>query len=276
MTPARPAVAAARAEHGIREETGRTSAVNRVVAQLREDVLAIGRGDVLLGSEDELARRTGVSRPTLRQALRILEYEELLSPRRGVKGGIYTRTPGVGAVAGAASAYLRAHHVTLEQSHAAAGLVSVELARLAADLGDPTETAALVAWVEEYQAGSRVDESRWMLSVTLEFGRRVGAISGNETLKLFSAVLHEFAYAPLGFHLVGRPESVEAMRRYHHELAHAIQDGAAERAKDLAVEHHHDVARWLEEWERTRSAPPTRRRQAAITRRSTTSSKRSP
>ncbi|MET0147025.1 MAG: FCD domain-containing protein [Ilumatobacteraceae bacterium] len=244
---------------------------------LREDALAIGREDVLLGSEDELARRTGVSRPTLRQALRILEYEELLSPRRGVKGGIYTRTPGVGAVAGAASAYLRAHHATLDQSNVASGVVSGELAKIAATTATVEDRAGLVAWVDAYQARDRSDEARWMLPIVLEFGRRVGDLAGNETLKLFSAVLHEFAYAPLGFRLVGDPAGADVVRVYHREASAAILAGDGEAARAATLRHQSQVAGRLQAWEQaTHDAPRSRPRQAAIKRRSTTSSKRSP
>jgi len=53
---------------------GGRSAAHRAAHALREDILAREDGE-LLGSEDELMERLGVSRPTLRQAARLLEHE---------------------------------------------------------------------------------------------------------------------------------------------------------------------------------------------------------
>jgi DNA-binding FadR family transcriptional regulator len=46
-----------------------------------------------LPSESHLMSRYGVSRPTLREALRLLEAAELLEVRRGSRGGGVIRTP---------------------------------------------------------------------------------------------------------------------------------------------------------------------------------------
>lgn len=59
--------------------------------------LATGAGD-FLGAEDELLARLGVSRPTLRQAAKIVENERLISVRRGTKGGLYAARPDVADV----------------------------------------------------------------------------------------------------------------------------------------------------------------------------------
>src|SRR5262245_8952897 len=83
------------------------SAAHRAARVLREEILDRGDGE-FLGGEEELMRRLGVSRPTLRQAARLLEQEKALLVRRGVKGGYYARRPDVGSLADAAAFYLRA------------------------------------------------------------------------------------------------------------------------------------------------------------------------
>ena len=209
------------------------AAVDRVASLLREEILRIGQEDVLIGSEDELMVRTGVSRPTLRQALRVLDYEQLLTARRGIKGGIFTRRPGVGAVAQAASTYLRAHDATLEQSSVASSIVSAELAALAAQWPSEADRAGLLAWVIEQQRGPDPDE-RGMLGVALEFGRRVAALSGNEPLRLFSAVLQQLAFAPYGFRLYADPKHITVTRQSHLATAKAIARGDATGANEHA------------------------------------------
>jgi len=69
-------------------------AAELVAAQLRGQIVrgVLGEGDAL-PPEHELMQRFGVSRPTLREALRVLEGESLLSIQRGARGGARIHTP---------------------------------------------------------------------------------------------------------------------------------------------------------------------------------------
>ena len=69
-------------------------AAELVAAQLRGQIVrgVLGEGDAL-PPEHELMQRFGVSRPTLREALRVLEGESLLSIQRGAHGGARIHTP---------------------------------------------------------------------------------------------------------------------------------------------------------------------------------------
>jgi len=63
-----------------------------IIKQVRSAIL---RGDVVPGeklpSSDELMAQFGVSKATLREALRALEYLGLIEIRKGAKGGIYVK-----------------------------------------------------------------------------------------------------------------------------------------------------------------------------------------
>ena len=63
-------------------------AASLVAASLRRRIVLgdLGEGDAL-PNETELMRFYEVSRPTLREALRILETESLISVKRGARGG---------------------------------------------------------------------------------------------------------------------------------------------------------------------------------------------
>src|SRR5690554_8119325 len=82
------------------------SAARKAASVLRDHILAGHEGEYL-GSESELLERLGISRPTFRQAARLLEHEQLLVIKRGVGGGFYSRRPSIHTVANSAALYLR-------------------------------------------------------------------------------------------------------------------------------------------------------------------------
>src|ERR1700755_1275124 len=71
-----------------------------VAALLRERILsgALRDGDPLPRQED-LLKEFGISKPSLREALRILEAEGLITVRRGNRGGALVHVPEAGHAA---------------------------------------------------------------------------------------------------------------------------------------------------------------------------------
>ena len=67
---------------------------DRVATQLRRMFI---KGEIpegtMLPPESELMERFGVSRPTLREAFRVLESESLIEVQRGVRGGAQVTSP---------------------------------------------------------------------------------------------------------------------------------------------------------------------------------------
>src|ERR1700683_2485466 len=72
-----------------------------------EDVMALGWpvGQVL-GSESDLLERYTVSRAVFREAVRLVEHQQVARTRRGPGGGLVITEPTVGAVSDAVVLYL--------------------------------------------------------------------------------------------------------------------------------------------------------------------------
>ena len=82
-----------------------SSTADRVAIILREHIL-IMEEEAYMGSEADLAAEVGVSLPSLRQAARMLEYEELLTIKPGKGGGYFTRRPTMETAMKSASQFL--------------------------------------------------------------------------------------------------------------------------------------------------------------------------
>ena len=101
-----------------------------------------------IGTEHELAREFGVSRPTLREGLRRLDGSHLIRVQKGRAGGVFVEnTPGAGIgrhVSESIAAMLESESVTLCELLEARMFLEVPLAGLAAQLADAATVAALV------------------------------------------------------------------------------------------------------------------------------------
>jgi GntR family transcriptional repressor for pyruvate dehydrogenase complex len=82
-----------------------SSTADRVAIILRERILSM-KEEAYMGSEANIAAEIGVSLPTLRQAARMLESEELLTIKPGKGGGYFTRRPTIETAMRSASQFL--------------------------------------------------------------------------------------------------------------------------------------------------------------------------
>jgi DNA-binding FadR family transcriptional regulator len=195
---------------------------------LREEILRHADDDVewLLGSEDDIIEMLGVSRPTLRQAARMLEQEQLLVVRRGIGGGLFGRRPTAEAVSHTTSVYLRSQGATYRDLISTQRILATECARLAARSPDREAREALRDYykerVGEFDHLSPADFVRH----TVEFQRRVAALSGAPALRLFVDVLQDLSEgsAPI-WRIYADPQKQTQTFKGHQGVAEAIADG---------------------------------------------------
>jgi DNA-binding FadR family transcriptional regulator len=88
----------------------------RVADRIIDDVIALGWPvGTLLGSEAELLQRYGVSRAVFREAVRLVEHQQLARTRRGPGGGLVITEPSVAAVIDAVVLYLYRIKASLDE-----------------------------------------------------------------------------------------------------------------------------------------------------------------
>jgi GntR family transcriptional repressor for pyruvate dehydrogenase complex len=97
-----------------------------------------------LPNERELGRLLGVSRTTLREALRMLEADGLIQIKRGVTGGAYVSAPSTNRAGAALASLIRFHQATPEHFAEFRLTFEAENARLAALRAQDHEIATLM------------------------------------------------------------------------------------------------------------------------------------
>jgi DNA-binding FadR family transcriptional regulator len=188
----------------------------------------------MIGSESELVARLNVSRPTFRQAVRLIEQEQLLVIKRGVGGGFFVRKPETSAVSHMAGVFLQTRKATVADALAAAFPLFGELARAAAIRTRPAVRASLMRFAaQEKYVAADFESLRLAERAFLEV---FAAASGNPVLELYATVLMNFVGSFIGRGgSLPSSERIEAYRDARIGLVRAILSGDQEVARVMAL-----------------------------------------
>lgn len=132
--------------------------------------------------EPDLMVQLGVSRPTLREALRVLEAEALIRPRRGSRAGAEVCAPSVGMSARYMSFVLQYQGTTLDDVLKARQVVEPPLAGMVAASNSPAAFGALRAALQEEE--DALGDMVAFGEASIRFHEKVAMVAGNDTLAL--------------------------------------------------------------------------------------------
>jgi GntR family transcriptional regulator, transcriptional repressor for pyruvate dehydrogenase complex len=228
---------------------------------LREEILNHSEdgGEWLLGSEDDMIKMLGVSRPTLRQAARMLEQEQLLVVRRGIGGGLFGRRPTAEVVSHTASVYLRSQGATYSDLISTQLLLGTEAARQAARNPDREAREALRTYYAERVRDPQHVSPNDFVRLTVEFQRRVAALSGVPALRLFIEVLQDLSQGSAPIRRIYADAKLQQQTfRGHQAVADAIADGKPELAAGRMRSHLEKVLNQVDEATRNERLSPLR------------------
>lgn len=200
-----------------------------------------------IGTEHELSREFGVSRPTLREGLRRLAGSHLIRVRKGRAGGVFVdNTPNVGIgrhVSESIAAMLECESVTLCELLEARMLLEVPLAGLAAERADEESIEALIEAIEDARGHDPAgDEFR---VADARFHQTIAVMAGNDLLLTFTRWILDVLQPSLVEHLgawidgdlvIGQHQAIMRSIRRH-------QRTGAERAMRQHIEYMSELLR---------------------------------
>jgi DNA-binding FadR family transcriptional regulator len=202
----------------------------KVADLIVDDVVALGWpvGEVL-GSETDLLARYHVSRAVFREAVRLVEHQQVVRTRRGPGGGLVVTEPTIGGVKDAVVLYLHRVGATLDEVFETRTILEEIACELAAERTDEADLPALGRFADD-QALEPGSDPRDLHAL-------VAAVSRNAALELFVDVFHQVAhlYAP------DRPKLDRAIAREsaraHAGIAEAVVAGDPGLARRRMREH---------------------------------------
>ncbi len=164
-------------------------AAELVARQLRNQIIRgeLKEGDSL-APEAELVTMFGVSRPTLREAVRILESEGLISISRGARGGARIHRPDISVATRYMGFILQVSGTTLADVNRMRIIAEPAAARILAETHSKTAPADLRACIEQCRVHFDDDAQYGLASA--RFHTRLVELTGVQTLILVMEMLN--------------------------------------------------------------------------------------
>jgi DNA-binding FadR family transcriptional regulator len=213
-------------------------AADLLVEELRRRILSgeLVEGD-LLPAERTMVQETGLGRATVREALRMLETEGLISAGLGRYGGWEVQRPGEATVARCIDAFIRGRQIHPEAVMETREAIEPACAALAAVHRDEDDLAHLDAFTTSQRESSADLEA--YLSQNLRWHLAVVAATHNELLIAVMSALADAVHAGTDIDNFNSHEVRRATVMAHERVVDAIRAGDAGAASRRMYRHVH-------------------------------------
>ncbi|MEV1065938.1 FCD domain-containing protein [Streptomyces sp. NPDC050263] len=213
-----------------------------VAAHLRRQIV---RGELQPGDalppESGLMEQFGISRPTLREAFRVLESESLITVRRGAHGGARVSAPDAEVAARFAGLILEYRGATLGDLYRAAAMIEPPCARQLAMKNTPEDIKRLRDAVAAEK--TVLDDPLALVEAQDTFHALLVELTGNQTLTLLCSMVRTIIDRANASHTAAATDAetqkAQALKghRAHVRLIGLIESGKADEAEKLWRRH---------------------------------------
>ncbi|MCV0396002.1 MAG: FCD domain-containing protein [Rhizobiaceae bacterium] len=227
------------------EEETRKGILEPINVPKASDVLANRLRDLILGghiapgeslpTERELVQESRLSRSSVREALRVLEVEGLISTRPGRSGGSTVQLPGRGSVSRSMQLFVRSHAIRLESLLECRLAVEPFLAGLAATNHTEKELEELGEIHERFVLS--VDNVAAYKRINLDWHLALARASRNEVLIALMEAISQPIFDAAGYQEVTTPELRHAAVKAHAAIMSAVARRDAELARTRMQKH---------------------------------------
>lgn len=203
-----------------------TTVARRMVGDVIDRGWPVGE---VLGSEPELIGRYGVSRAVFREAVRLVENQQVARMRRGPGGGLVVMEPTVATIIDAAVLYLYRVNATLDEVFEARLVLEeivTELATIRLDEADVSSLRALI----DIEAKGDVTDHRAVHAL-------LASITRNPALELFVDILNRVPLLYFRDAAAFAPATLSDSQRAHARIAAAVTAGDAGLARHRMRKH---------------------------------------
>jgi GntR family transcriptional repressor for pyruvate dehydrogenase complex len=218
-----------------RVSVGRISEV--IVDQIR---LLIRSGQLTAGdrlpSERELCERFGVSRVTLREALRVLEANGLVDIRVGARGGAFVTAPSSRMVGEGIADLISLSSLSALEVTEARIVFELGLVPLVCERATEEDISALYNICERSSAALEFDDD-YPLAMSAEWHTRFARATHNRAIALLAESLHDPMLRSLQQARSAAPAHGRGGVEEHHALVDAVAARDVQRATELMSTH---------------------------------------
>lgn len=206
-----------------------------LAAQIKQEIISGTYPEgTMLPPETEMAMQLNVSRPTVREALRLLESEGLVSIRPGPRGGPRVERPSGTTVTRSLTTLFQYERVSLAELLEARRAVEPACARVAASRATADDVAALRRSVENMRAALDDDAGFW--TENANFHLALTEAGRNTVLNTLMVALRELIYGFTADMHITFDERIETLAE-HTEIMEAIAAHDPDRAAQAAEAH---------------------------------------
>lgn len=214
--------------------------LNRVSQAIVEQVKLLLRQGRLkpgdrLPSERELCERFGVSRVTVREALRVLEAGGLIDIRVGARGGAFVTSPTSQQIGAGLADLLNLSPLTATDVTEARQVFELGIVPLVVERATDEDIAALRDMVRTHQAA--LDRGEYLMSMSADFHVRVAACTHNPAIEMLVQSFHGPLLMSLLEAQVVAPLMGHRGTEEHIAFIDAIDARDVERARSIMREH---------------------------------------